>query len=82
METVIEKTTAYHNVAIEKVSKNIKLQQYYKLQLISSQKKKKRYGRNTLLILKFSNTLKQPKEAVNTGGYNVPDGVTENFPNP
>ena len=58
METVIEITTGHHNVVIEQMLKNIKLQ---KQDQIKSQNKK--------LLLKLSNALNQWKQLVNTGVY-------------
>ena len=66
METVTEKVTAHHNAAIEKILKDINLQQNQ----INSQNKQMKDM--TEMFLRLSNTLNQQKQPVNTGGYNVP----------
>ena len=67
MEKIIEKKTAHHKVEIQKISRNIKLQQD---QLNSLNNKTKGM---TEIVLKFSNTLNQQKQPVNIEGCNLQD---------
>ena len=65
MEENIEKKTAHYKVEIQKISRNIKLQQD---QLNSLNSKTKGM---TEMVLKFSNTLNQQKQPVNIEGCNI-----------
>ena len=67
MEENIDKKTAHYKVEIQKISRNIKLQQD---QLNSLNSKTKGM---TEMVLKFSNTLNQQKQPVNIEGRNLED---------